>query len=172
MGARIAETAGRTRRGLVAPLTLALAVAGLALGGPIGCGGLGVEQYAEAAPRSSLELRFVAEGDRADAEAMPRLSGEGTVRLEPGAVLRAAHVAHVQLLDSGDGERLLVLQLREEGRARLREATEGADGRQLAIVAAGRVIATPSVRGVLDREEIAVRVERDRVDAAYAALHE
>jgi len=51
-------------------------------------------------------------------------------------------------------------------------ASRWASGRQLAVVADGRVIATPAVRGTLDQGEIAVRVERERVDAAYAALHE
>jgi len=147
-------------------------VLGLGLLAHSACGGLGVEQYVEAAPRGSLELRFVAREDRADAETFPRSFGSGSVRVEPGAVLRAAHIAHVQLVDTGDGERLLVLQLRDEGRARLREATRGADGRQLAVVADGRVIATPGIRGALDQSEIAVRVERDRVNAAYDALRE
>jgi preprotein translocase subunit SecD len=134
------------------------------------CGGFGVEQYREAGPRSTLELRRVAATDRADAEHLPRLDGEGTVALEPGAVLRASHVAHVQLLESGEGERLVVLQLHDEGRVRLREATATDEGRRLALVADGRVIATPTVRGVLDQNEIAVRVERAHVEAAYAAL--
>lgn len=134
------------------------------------CGGLGVEQYREAEPRSSLELRRVAAADRADAEHLPRLDGDGTVALEPGAVLRASHVAHVQLLESGEGERLLVLQLLDEGRDRLREATATDEGRRLALVADGRVIATPTVRGELDQSEIAIRVPRAHVEAAYAAL--
>ncbi len=167
MGARIAERDRAGARSKLASLWLVLVL----LAHPA-CGGLGVEQYVEAAPRASLELRFVASEDRADAESVPRWFGTGSVRVEPGALLRAAHIAHVQLVDTGDGERLLVLQLRDEGRARLREATQGADGRRLAVVADGRVIATPGIRGALDQSEIAVRVEPERVHAAYEALHE
>lgn len=162
MVARVEE-----RRTLSRRMLCGIAVSSMAIAA---CGGFGVEQYREADPRSSLELRRVVGPDTADAEHLPRLHGEGTVALEPGAVLRASHVAHVQLLESGDGERLLVLQLRDEGRARLREATARDDGHQLALVADGRVIATPTVRGVLDQSEIAVRIERARARAAFAAL--
>jgi preprotein translocase subunit SecD len=150
-----------------APWALALLSASL-----LACGGFGVEQYREAEPRSSLALRRVAAEGRADVEVLPRLDGSGTVSLEPGAILRAPHVAHVQLVDGADGVRLLVLQLRDEGRVRLREATAGDADRELALVAEGRVIATPTVRGPLDQNEIAVRVAPAEIDAAYAALHE
>lgn len=136
------------------------------------CGGLGVERYREAEPHGSLELRRVALEGRTDVEVLPRLDGSGAVSLEPGAILRAPHVAHVQLVEGADGERLLVLQLRDEGRVRLREATAGDADRALALVADGRVIATPTVRGALDQNEIAVRVASAQIDAAYAALHE
>lgn len=147
----------------------ALAVA-VALAALPACGGLGVEQYREAEPRASLELRRVAAEDRADAESLPRLVGDGVVRVEPGAILRASHVAHVQLVEGADGTRLLVLQLRDEGRERLREATAHDEGRTLALVSDGRVVATPSVRGALDQNEIAVRIEPAQADRAYAAL--
>jgi preprotein translocase subunit SecD len=131
-----------------------------------------VEQYREAEPRGSLELRRVAAEGRADLEVLPRLDGRGEVSLEPGAILRAPHVAHVQLVEGADGVRLLVLQLRDEGRVRLREATEGEADRALALVVDGRVVATPTVRGALDQNEIAVRVAPAEIDAAYAALRE
>lgn len=138
----------------------------------IACGGFGVEQYREAEPRGSLELRRVAAEGRADLEVLPRLDGRGEVSLEPGAILRAPHVAHVQLVEGADGVRLLVLQLRDEGRVRLREATEGEADRALALVVDGRVVATPAVRGALDQNEIAVRVAPAEIEAAFAALHE
>jgi preprotein translocase subunit SecD len=158
----------------------ALAV-GLALGtlGVLAqaCGGLGVEQYRTTAPRATLAVRRVAAEGRADAERLPRLDGEGEVALEPGAVLRASHVAEVQLVTGADGARLLVLQLRDEGRVRLREATASDEGqsvsrvdRRLALVADDRVIATPTVRGVLDQNEIAIALDDAQVDAAFAAL--
>jgi preprotein translocase subunit SecD len=65
---------------------------------------------------------------------------------------------------------MLVLQLRDEGRARLREATARADGRRLAVVASGRVVATPVLRGVLDQSEIAVRVPAAQLEVAFAAV--
>jgi preprotein translocase subunit SecD len=145
-------------------LALALAVTLTA------CGGFGVERYREAAPDETLALRFVAEGQATVDEALPRLGSDEVVSLEAGALLRASHVAHVQLLEAGDGERMLVLQLRDEGRARLREGTARADGRRLALVAAGRVVATPLVRGVLDQGEIAVRVPAAQIEAAFAAV--
>lgn len=140
--------------------------------GLFACGGLGVEQYREAEPRETLELRRVATEGRVDVEVLPRLDGSGDASLEPGAILRAGHVAHVQLVEGADGVRLLVLQLRDEGRVRLREATAGETDRTLALVAGGRVVATPTVRGALDQNEIAVRVPSDQVEAAYAALSE
>lgn len=164
MAARMPEERWFSRWAAVTGLACALISAG--------CGGLGVEHYREAEPRGSLELRRVASEGRADVEQMPRLDGGGEVSLEPGAILRAAHVAHVQLLEGADGVRLLVLQLRDEGRIRLREATAGDADRSLALVCDGRVIATPSVRGALDQNEIAVRVPPAQIDAAYAALHE
>lgn len=162
MAARVDETNAFSRRALWALTIATLAVSA--------CGGFGVEQYREAEPRSTLELRRVAAADRADAERLPRLESDELVPLEPGAVLRAEHVAHVQLLESGEGERLVVLQLHDAGRERLREATSSDEGRRLALVADGRVIATPTVRGTLDQSEIAVRVPRAHVEAAYAAL--
>jgi preprotein translocase subunit SecD len=140
--------------------------------GLLACGGLGVEQYREAEPRGTLEVRRVATSGRADVEVLPRLDGAGDVSLEPGAILRSSHVAHVQLVDGADGVRLIVLQLRDEGRVRLREATAGEADRSLALVVDGRVVATPTVRGVLDQNEIAVRVAPAQIDAAYAALGE
>ena len=161
------EERGFSRR--VSGTTWALALLTASL---LACGGFGVEQYREAEPRGSLELRRVAREGRADVELLPRLDDGGSVALEPGAILRAAHVAHVQLVDGADGVRLLVLQLRDEGRVRLREATASDADRELALVAEGRVIATPTVRGALDQNEIAVRVPPAQIDAAYAALHE
>lgn len=134
------------------------------------CGGLGVERYVEAVPGPSLELRFVAAADRTDGEPLPRAWSAETVLLEPGAVLRAPHVARVQLLESGAGERLLVLVLHEEGRARLREATTEASGRRLALVAGGRVLATPSVSGPLDQREVAIRIAEAHVDRVFEEL--
>jgi preprotein translocase subunit SecD len=135
-----------------------------------GCGGFGVERYREADPEPSLALRFVAEGDEPPDEVLPRLGSGEVVPLAAGALLRAPHVAHVQLLDSAEGERVLVLQLRDEGRVRLREASAGASGRRVAVVAAGAVVATPILRGVLDQSELVVRVEPARVEGAYAAI--
>lgn len=135
-----------------------------------GCGGFGVERYREAEPDPSLALRFVAEGDEPPAEVLPRLGSGEEVPLAAGALLRASHVAHVQLLDSAEGERVLVLQLRDEGRVRLREAAAGASGRRVAVVAGGTVVATPTIRGVLDQSEILVRVEPSRLERAYDAV--
>jgi hypothetical protein len=139
--------------------------------GLVACGGFGVERYREAAPHGTLELRRVAADGRVAAEVLPRLDGSGEVPLEPGAILRAPHVAHVQLLEGADGERLLVLQLRDEGRLRIGEATAGG-AVTLALVSQGRVLSTPSVRGALDQSEIAVRVAPEQTDAAYAVLRE
>ncbi|GAB4209200.1 MAG: hypothetical protein OHK0013_28360 [Sandaracinaceae bacterium] len=135
-----------------------------------GCGGFGVERYREAPPADSLALRFVAEEGEAADEALPRLGSDEVVPIEAGALVRARHVAHVQLLEAGDGERVIVLQLRDEGRVRLREATLRTEGRRLAVVAGGHVVATPVVRGVLDQTEIAVRVPAADLEAAFAAL--
>lgn len=165
MAARVEDTKPISRRvlcAITAPLLLLAA-----------CGGLGVEQYRETVPRGTLALRRVAGPDRegvAEVVHLPRLVGEGTVALEPGAILRATHIAHVQLVDTGEGERLIVLQLHEEGRQRLLEATRDADGTTLALVADDVVIATPTLRGALDQTEIAVRIERPYVRRAFRAL--
>lgn len=152
---------------LVASLAL---VAGLG-GAGLGCGGLGVERYREAAPRASFEARLVHEGERADAERLPRLAAtdppsDDGVRVEPGVILRASHVRHVQLVESAEGRLILVLELSDEGRARLLEAHR--EGRSLALVADGRVIATLVMRGALAEGEIVLGVAQP--EAAFEAL--
>ncbi len=121
-----------------------------------GCGGLGVERYREARPSPSLEVRRVAREERPGVEHLARLDGGAAVALEPGVVLRASHVTHVELVERAEGGSLVVLALDEEGRARLEEASSG--GRALALVVDGRVVSTPTARGSLAEGEITLSV--------------
>jgi len=136
------------------------------------CGGLGVEQYDEAPAASSLELRFVAEGDQTVAMSLPRLGGrEGeVVALEGGVLLRASHLASVQLVIGAHRQRVILLQLNEAGHARAIEATRQGAGRRLAVIADGQVLATPRLRGPLVETEIAIEVPQPLVTRTYALM--
>lgn len=151
---------------------LAFLLAGMLLLGLPACGGLGVEQYDEAPAASSLELRFVAEGDQTVALSLPRLGGaEGeVVALEGGVVLRASHLASVQLVLGAHRQRVILLQLNDAGHERAYEATREGAGRRLAVIADGQVLAMPTLRGPLVETEIAIEVPQPMVARTYAMM--
>ena len=151
---------------------LAFALASALLASLPACGGLGVEQYDEAPAASSLELRFVAEGDQTVALSLPRLGGaEGeVVALEGGVVLRAAHLASVQLVLGAHRQRVILLQLNDAGHERAYEATREGAGRRLAVIADGQVLAMPTLRGPLVETEIAIGVPQPMVIRTYAMM--
>lgn len=132
--------------------------------------GCGVETYREGPPAPGIAIRFVADDTSTASETLPRW-GEG----EPVAVtgvdlIGAEHVDHVQLVETGDSGRLLVLDLTDVGRSRLREATTDRVGARLAIIVEGRVVATPTLREPLTEGEAYVRVAPEHVDAVFEAM--
>lgn len=142
---------------------------GLVLGGLVGCG---VETYREAAPDPSLCLRFVAEGDAPIASALPRYDDGELIPLEAAVLIEASHIEHVQLYETGEGARLVVIDLNDVGRVRLREGTTARVGARLAIIAGDRVLAAPVIREPLTEGEAYVRVPVAEVEAVWAALRE
>lgn len=131
-----------------------------------------MESYDEAPAASSLELRFVAEDDQTIAMSLPRLGGaEGeVVGLEGGVVLRASHIANVQLVVGAHGARLIQMQLNDAGHERALEATREGAGRRLAVIADGHVLATPTLRGPLVEAEIAIAVPQPMVNRTYRMM--
>ncbi len=167
MRARMPESTLISRRNALRT-TLALALATKVSA----CGGLGVESYDEAPAASTLELRFVAEGDQTVAMSLPRLGGaeDEVVALEGGVVLRASHIASVQLVLSAHGQRVILLQLNDAGHERAFEATQAGAGRRLAVIADGHVLATPTLRGPLVEPEIAIAVPQPMTNRTYRMM--
>ena len=131
-----------------------------------------METYREARPDPGVAIRFVADDATAAAETLPRWGSEEPVAVGGADVVGAEHIEHVQLYETGEGRRLIVLDLSEIGRTRLREATTERVGARLAIVVAGRVVATPTLREPLTEGEAFVRVDAAQVDAIFAAMTE
>ncbi len=134
--------------------------------------GCGVETYRQAPPDPSLSMRFVADGEAPVAMSLPRYDDGAIVPLEGSTLIEASHVDHVQLYETGDGERLIVIDLNDVGRERLREGTTARVGARLAIIAGDRVIAAPEIREPLTEGEAYVRVPVADVEAVWAALGE
>ena len=132
---------------------------------------LGVETYREGGPAPSLAIRLVADEENGG-EVLPRWSGDTSEMLavEPGIVVGAEHIRHVRLLDAADGSRVLVLDLDDEGRARLHETSAASIGRRLAVVVGGRVVAAPTIRNVLTEGEAYVTVPPAELERAFEAM--
>jgi preprotein translocase subunit SecD len=130
----------------------------------------GVEQYREGLPASDLAIRLVADDAHTAETTLPRIGTDEPIALAAGTIVSAGQIEHVRLLDAAEGGRVIVIVLRDVGRDRLREATEGAAGRQLAIVAGGRVIAAPTVRGPLTESEAYVAVPADHLESAFTSM--
>lgn len=134
--------------------------------------GCGVETYRQAPPDPSIAMRFVAEGEEAVALTLPRYDTGEPVALEEGILIEASHVDHVQLYETGEGERLVVIDLTDVGRERLREASTARVGARLAIIAGDRVIAAPTIREPLTEGEAYVTVPAARIEEVWDALGE
>lgn len=132
--------------------------------------GCGVETYREAPPDPSIAMRFVAEGETPVALTLPRYDTGEAVPLEGGVLIEAEHVDHIQLYETGEGERVVVIDLNDVGRQRLREATTERVGARLAIIAGERVIAAPTIREALTEGEAYVRVPADRIEEVWDAM--
>jgi preprotein translocase subunit SecD len=145
----------------LAPLAFALAILA-------GC--FGVEQYREGLPASDLAIRFVADDDHPAESTLPRIGTGEAIALTSGTVVDASQIEHVRLLDPAEGQRVIVIVMRDPGRDRLREATTDAAGRRLAIVAAGRVIAAPTIRGPLTESEAYVSVPTAHLESAFRSM--
>jgi preprotein translocase subunit SecD len=148
---------------------LAERLLGLALG--VFLAGCGVETYREAPPAPSLSMRFVAEGEAPIALSLPRYDGgDELIPLEASVLIEASHIDHVQLYETGEGERLVVIDLNDVGRERLREGTTERVGARLAIIAGDHVIAAPVIREPLTEGEAYVRVPVAQIDAVWSAM--
>jgi preprotein translocase subunit SecD len=143
----------------------------LCLSATCGCASaFGVEQYREGLPSTDLAIRFVADDTHRAEATLPRIGTEEPLAIAGGTIVDAAQVEHVRLLDAAEGNRVIVIVLRDEGRNRLREATTDAAGAHLAIVAGGHVIATPVVRGPLTESEAYVSVPTDHLESAFTSM--
>jgi len=138
----------------------------------LACAGCGVETYREARPDPSLSMRFVAEGDVPVGMSLPRYDDGELIPLEESVLIEASHIDHVQLYETGEGERLVVIDLNDVGRERLREGTTERVGARLAIIAGEHVIAAPVIREPLTEGEAYVRVPATQVETVWAALGE
>jgi preprotein translocase subunit SecD len=130
----------------------------------------GVEQYLQRSPAEDLSIRMVADDPGAEAELLPRLSGDENLAVETAEVISARHVRTVRLLDAADGSRVIVIDLDDAGRVRLAEASTARAGGRMAIVAGGRVIAAPTIRTPLTEGEAYVSVPPESLEAAFAAM--
>lgn len=132
--------------------------------------GCGVETYREGLPAPSIAIRFVADDAAPAVETLPRWGDGEAVAVGGVDLVGAEHIDHVQLIDGADGERILVLDLTDVGRSRLREATTDRAGARLAILVDGRVVATPTLREPLTEGEAYVRVAPEHVEAVFEAM--
>ncbi len=82
----------------------------------------------------------------------------------------ADHIRHVRLLEAADGQRILVLDVDDVGRARLFEASRSNIGGRMAIVVEGRVVAAPIIRDPLIGNEVLVSVAPDEIDRTFAVM--
>jgi preprotein translocase subunit SecD len=132
--------------------------------------GVGVEQYREGLPASDLAIRMVADDAHPAETTLPRIGTDAPIGVAAGTIVSAEQIEHVRLLDAADGQRVIVIVLRDEGRDRLREATTDATGRRVAIVAGGHVIAAPTIRNALTESEAYVSVPREHLDDAFTSM--
>jgi preprotein translocase subunit SecD len=131
---------------------------------------LGVETYRERSPARTLAIRMVAREGQAG-ESLPRFgSGAGRIEVARAVVVDSDHIRHVRLLEAADGQRIIVLDVDDFGRARLSEASRANIGGQMAIVVEGRVVAAPTIRNPLTENEVHVLVSPDEIDRAFAAI--
>lgn len=130
----------------------------------------GVEHYREGLPASDLAIRMVASDASAAELTLPRIGTDEPIALAAGTVVSAEQIEHVRLLDAAEGNRVIVIVLRDPGRDRLREATTDAAGRRMAIVAGGHVIAAPTLRGPLTESEAYVVVPSDQLESAFDSM--
>ncbi len=133
--------------------------------------GCGVESYRQRAPAPDLSIRMVAT-DGQQAEILPRFFGTDGEMLPivAASVVSAEHIVHVRLLDAADGDRVLVLDLDDVGRARLEEASRGNIGGRMAVIAGGRVIAAPTIRNPLTDSEAFISVPAENLGGAFDAM--
>ncbi len=108
--------------------------------------------------RSSLELRLVAEVAGDDTEALPMnaTAGQatGTVNVEKAAVVSAEDVEETSVDGAQTGEPHWTVRVRltEAAGRRLSDFTASHRGRQLAIVADGKVISAPKIMDTIGRD--------------------
>jgi len=146
-------------------------LAGLLFTSVAGCAqAFGVEHYREGLPASDLAIRFVADDRHAAETTLPRIGTDEPIAIAAGTVVEAAQIEHVRLLDAAEGNRVIVIVLRDPGRDRLREATTDATDRRIAIVAGGHVIAAPTVRGPLTESEAYVSVPEESLESAFVSM--
>lgn len=153
------------------PVLTALASASIAVAASFsGC--LGVETYRERGPAPDLEIRLVAREGREPESVVPRLdpSAGEPLPIERGVVVDATMVRHVRLLDSAHGVRVIVLDLDDVGRSRLREVSAANLGGRLAIVAGGRVIAAPQILNELTENEVYLAIPEPSLERSFDAL--
>lgn len=139
----------------------ALAAIALMLGA-----GCGVGTYRAAHVTGEMQMRLVAE---ASGEPVGRWFSDEVLALEDAVFLDASHVREAHLENRPDGARHIVLYLRADGAERLAEATRTHEGRRLAIVVDGRVVAAPTIREPITTGEAHITVDGD-IEQVFEAL--
>lgn len=131
---------------------------------------LGVETYQERSPARTLQIRMVV-SDGQTGESAPRLGARHErIEVSRRVVVDSDHIRRVRLLDAADGSRILVLEVDEVGRARLREASRANIGGRMAIMVEGQVVAAPTVRTALTESEVYVAVPVDEIEDAFLKM--
>lgn len=130
----------------------------------IGCG---VGTYRTAPVTGQMQMRLVAEDG---GEPFPRWSTDQLIGLEDAIFVDATQVREARLENRPDGARHIVLVLNDEGAQQLAIATREANqGRRLAIVVDGQVVAAPTISTPITTGEAHITVQGD-IDQVFDAL--
>lgn len=128
--------------------------------------GCGVGTYRAGQVSGELQVRLVAEDS---GEPVRRWFSDEVMGLEDAVLLDATHVREVHLEERPDGVRHIVLHLTDEGAEALSDATTAHQGRRLAIVVEGRIVAAPTIREPITTGEAHVTVDGD-IDRVFEAI--
>lgn len=128
--------------------------------------GCGVGTYRAGQVTGEMQMRLVAERS---GEPVGRWFSDEVLGLEEVVFLDASHVREAHLEERPDGARHIVLHLTADGADRLAEATRVHQGRRLAIVVDGRIVAAPTIREPITTGEAHITVDGD-IDQVFDAL--
>lgn len=131
--------------------------------------GCGVGTYRTAPVTGPMQMRLVAQEG---GEPFPRWSTGELIGLEDTIFVDAAQVREARLEERPDGARHIVLFLNDQGAQQLAIATREANqGRRLALVVDGQVVAAPTISTPITTGEAHITVQGD-IDQIFDALTE